>query len=67
MATTTLTLTAAVRSHGSALPLFSGAIAMDGLRLNRIDAELLIAAYRQKIIPVKVRPEEVFAPNALDL
>ncbi len=36
MATTTLTLTAAVRSHGGALPLLSGAVAMDGLRLDHI-------------------------------
>ena len=49
MATTTLTLTAAVRSHGGALPLFSGAIAMDGLRLDQIKVEPQIAAYRRMV------------------
>jgi 4,5-dihydroxyphthalate decarboxylase len=49
MATTTLTLTAAVRSHGGALPLFSGAIAMDGLRLDHIKVEPQIAAYRRMV------------------
>ena len=49
MATTTLTLTAAVRSHGGALPLFNGAIAMDGLRLDHITVEPQIAAYRRMV------------------
>ena len=49
MTTTTLTLTAAVRSHGGALPLFSGAIAMDGLRLDHITVEPQIAAYRRMV------------------
>ena len=39
-----------------------------GLATNRPTIEALIQyAYSQKIIPTKVRPEEVFAPNALDL
>jgi 4,5-dihydroxyphthalate decarboxylase len=49
MATTTLTLTAAIRSHGGALPLFSGTIAMDGLRLDHINVEPQIAAYRRMV------------------
>jgi 4,5-dihydroxyphthalate decarboxylase len=49
MATTTLTLTAAVRSHGGALPLFGGAIPMDGLRLDYIKVEPQIAAYRRMV------------------
>jgi 4,5-dihydroxyphthalate decarboxylase len=49
MATTTLTLTAAVRSHGGALPLLSGAIPMDGLRLEPITVEPQIAAYRRMV------------------
>lgn len=49
MATTTLTLTAAVRSHGGALPLVSGAIALDGLRLDWIKVEPQIAAYRRMV------------------
>jgi 4,5-dihydroxyphthalate decarboxylase len=49
MTTTTLTLTAAVRSHGGALPLCSGAIAMDGLRLDHIKVEPQIAAYRRMV------------------
>jgi 4,5-dihydroxyphthalate decarboxylase len=49
MAMTTLTLTAAVRSHGGALPLFSGAIAMNGLRLDHINVEPQIAAYRRMV------------------
>jgi 4,5-dihydroxyphthalate decarboxylase len=49
MTTTTLTLTAAVRSHGGALPLFSGAVAMDGLRLEHITVEPQIAAYRRMV------------------
>ena len=46
---TTLTLTAAVRSHGGTLPLFGGAIAMDGLRLEQIQVEPQIAAYRRMV------------------
>jgi 4,5-dihydroxyphthalate decarboxylase len=39
-----------------------------GLAANRPTLEALIRyAYSQKIIPAPVRPEEVFAPNALDL
>jgi 4,5-dihydroxyphthalate decarboxylase len=39
-----------------------------GLAANRPTLEALIQyAYSQRIIPVQVRPEEVFAPNALDL
>jgi 4,5-dihydroxyphthalate decarboxylase len=39
-----------------------------GLAANRPTIEALIQyAYSQKIIPALVRPEEVFAPNALDL
>jgi 4,5-dihydroxyphthalate decarboxylase len=49
MATTALKLTAAVRSHGGALPLFSGAIATDGLRLDHITVEPQIAAYRRMV------------------
>jgi len=49
MATTTLTLTAAVRSHGGSLPLFSGAIPMHGLRLEQIHVEPQIAAYRRMV------------------
>jgi 4,5-dihydroxyphthalate decarboxylase len=49
MATTTLTLTAAVRSHGGALPLLNGTIPMDGLRLDHITVEPQIAAYRQMV------------------
>jgi 4,5-dihydroxyphthalate decarboxylase len=49
MTTTTLTLTAAVRSHGGALPLCSGAITMDGLRLDHITVEPQIAAYRRMV------------------
>jgi hypothetical protein len=38
-----------------------------GLEANRPTIEALIQyAYDQKIIPAKVRPEEVFAPNALE-
>ena len=46
--TTTLRLTAAVRSHGGALPLLSGDIAMDGL-LDQIKVEPQIAAYRRMV------------------
>lgn len=49
MATTTLRLTAAVRSHGGALPLFSGAVAMHGLQLDQITVEPQIAAYRRMV------------------
>ena len=49
MATTTLRLTAAVRSHGGALPLLSGDIAMDGLQLDQITVEPQIAAYRRMV------------------
>ena len=49
MATTTLRLTAAVRSHGGALPLLSGDIAMDGLQLDQIKVEPQIAAYRRMV------------------
>jgi 4,5-dihydroxyphthalate decarboxylase len=49
MGTTTLTLTAAVRSHGGALPLCSGAISIDGLRLDHIAVEPQIAAYRRMV------------------
>jgi 4,5-dihydroxyphthalate decarboxylase len=49
MTTITLTLTAAVRSHGGALPLLSGAIPIDGLRLDHITVEPQIAAYRRMV------------------
>jgi 4,5-dihydroxyphthalate decarboxylase len=49
MATTTLTLTAAVRSHGGAQPLFSGDIGLGRLRLDRIKVEPQIAAYRRMV------------------
>jgi len=49
VATTTLRLTAAVRSHGGALPLLSGDIAMDGLQLDQITVEPQIAAYRRMV------------------
>jgi hypothetical protein len=39
-----------------------------GLAANRPTIEALIQyAYSQRIIPALVQPEEVFAPNALDL
>jgi 4,5-dihydroxyphthalate decarboxylase len=39
-----------------------------GLEANRPTIEALIQyAYSQKIIPAQIQPEEVFAPNALDL
>ena len=39
-----------------------------GLEANRPTLEALIQyAYNQKIIPAKVEPEAVFAPNALDI
>jgi 4,5-dihydroxyphthalate decarboxylase len=39
-----------------------------GLAANRPTIEALIQyAYNQKIIPARVRPEEVLAPNALDI
>src|SRR5262245_25268674 len=49
MATTPLTLTAGVRSHGGALPLFSATIPMDGLHLDHITIEPQIAAYRRMV------------------
>ena len=49
MTTTTLRLTAAVRSHGGALPLLSGDIAMDELQLDQIKVEPQIAAYRRMV------------------
>jgi 4,5-dihydroxyphthalate decarboxylase len=49
VATTTLKLTAAVRSHGGALPLLSGDIAIDGLQLDQIKVEPQIAAYRRMV------------------
>jgi len=49
MTTITLTLTAAVRSHGGALPLLSGAIPIDRLRLDHITVEPQIAAYRRMV------------------
>src|SRR5262245_61423462 len=49
MATTRLTLTAAVRPHGGAWPLLSGAIPMDGLRIEPISVEPQIAAYRRMV------------------
>jgi 4,5-dihydroxyphthalate decarboxylase len=44
-----LTLTAAIRSHGGALPLCSGDIALDGLQLDLITVEPQIAAYRRMV------------------
>src|SRR4026209_2063464 len=44
-----LRLTAAVRSHGGSLPLFTGAIAMDGLQLEQSNVEPQIAAYRRMV------------------
>ena len=49
MTTTTLRLTAAIRAHGGALPLLSGAIATDGLRLEHLRVEPQIAAYRRMV------------------
>ena len=49
MAAPTLTLTAAVRPHGGAAPLVSGAVAIDGLRLDWITVEPHIAAYRRMV------------------
>ena len=49
MAAPTLTLTAAVRPHGGAAPLVSGAVAIDGLRLDWITVEPQIAAYRRMV------------------
>jgi 4,5-dihydroxyphthalate decarboxylase len=49
VATTTLRLTAAVRSHGGALPLLRGDIAMHGLQLDQIKVEPQIAAYRRMV------------------
>jgi len=48
--TTTLTLTAAVRSNGGALPLFNGEVPLqNGLRLEQLTIEPLIAAYRRMV------------------
>ena len=50
MTTTTLTLTAAVRSNGGALPLFNGEIPLrNGLRLEQVKIEPQIAAYRRMV------------------
>jgi 4,5-dihydroxyphthalate decarboxylase len=49
MATTPLTLMAAVRPHGGALPLLNGAIPMDGWRLEHLKVEPQIAAYRRMV------------------
>jgi 4,5-dihydroxyphthalate decarboxylase len=49
MTATTLTLTAAIRSHGGALPLCSGAIDMGRLRLEHMAVEPQIAAYRRMV------------------
>lgn len=49
MAAPTLTLTAAVRPHGGAAPLVSGAVAIDGPRLDWITVEPQIAAYRRMV------------------
>ena len=38
-----------MRSHGGALPLTTGAIAIDGLRLDWITVEPQIAAYRRMV------------------
>jgi 4,5-dihydroxyphthalate decarboxylase len=48
--TSTLTLTAAVRSNGGALPLFNGEIPLNhGLKLEQIKVEPQIAAYRRMV------------------
>jgi 4,5-dihydroxyphthalate decarboxylase len=49
VASSTLTLTAAVRAQGPAGPLVSGAVALDGLRLDWIKVEPQIAAYRRMV------------------
>jgi 4,5-dihydroxyphthalate decarboxylase len=49
MATTPLTLTAAVRPHGGALPLLNGAIPTDGWSLEHLNVEPQIAAYRRMV------------------
>jgi hypothetical protein len=49
VAPTTLRLTAAVRSHGGALPLCSGDIALAGLQLDLRTVEPQIAAYRRMV------------------
>ena len=67
MATTTLRLTAAVRPNGGSLPLFSGAIAMDGLQLEQIHVEPQIAAYRRMVrdlaFDVILRLEDTARPH----
>jgi len=45
----TLTLTAAVRAQGAAGPLVSGAVTLDGLRLDWVKVEPQIAAYRRMV------------------
>jgi 4,5-dihydroxyphthalate decarboxylase len=47
--TTTLRLTAAVRSNGGSLPLFNGEIPLNGLRLDQVKVEPQIAAYRRMV------------------
>jgi 4,5-dihydroxyphthalate decarboxylase len=48
--TSTLTLTAAVRSNGGALPLFNGEIPLNsGLKLEQLKIEPQIAAYRRMV------------------
>jgi 4,5-dihydroxyphthalate decarboxylase len=49
VARSALTLTAAVRGHGPAGPLVSGAVPLDGLRLDWIKVEPQIAAYRRMV------------------
>ena len=47
---TTLTLTAAVRSNGGALPLFDGEVPLNhGLKLEQVTVEPQIAAYRRMV------------------
>src|SRR5436853_2524308 len=49
MTTTTLTLTAAVRSNGGSLPLWNGEIPLNGLQLEQVKVEPQIAAYRRMV------------------
>ena len=50
MTTTTSALTAAVRSNGGALPLFTGEIPLNnGLELEQLKIEPQIAAYRRMV------------------
>ena len=49
MPTTALTLTAAVRSNGGSLPLWSGEVPLNGLRLEQLEVEPQIAAYRRMV------------------